>query len=153
MRNAAKLEAENKAKEIELRARGEQLKFKEQFEKETQGARNAMKDAELRMNKREDILDKKLDTLTVKERHLEDLESRVANKQKSVDAKDEQLTKTLAEQRERLLQISNLSADQAKDMLLKRIEDECRHEAGELILKIVDQAQEEAKEKSRQIIL
>src|SRR5437660_2217527 len=77
MRNAAKLEAENKAKEIELRARGEQLRFKEQFEKETAGARNAMKDAEQRLSKREDSLDKKLDTLTVKDRHLEDLESRV----------------------------------------------------------------------------
>ena len=64
-----------------------------------------------------------------------------------------QLTKVLAEQRERLLQISGMSADQAKDIMLRRIEDECRHEAGELIQKIVDQAQEEAKEKSRQIIL
>src|SRR5258706_9533374 len=153
LRNSARLEAENKAKEIELRARAEQLKLKEQFEKETIGARNAMKDAEQRLTKREDILDKKLDTLTVKERHLEDLETKVANKQKSIEAKDEQLTKVLAEQRERLLQISGMSADQAKDIMLRRIEDECRHEAGELIQKIVDQAQEEAKEKSRQIIL
>ena len=67
--------------------------------------------------------------------------------------KDDQLSKVLADQRERLLQISNMSADQAKDMLLKRVEQECRHEAGELIQRIVDQAQEEAKDKSRQIIL
>src|SRR5437588_12786699 len=55
LRNSSRLEAENKAKEIELKARADQLKLKEQFEKETIGARNAMKDAEQRLNKREDI--------------------------------------------------------------------------------------------------
>ena len=150
---AAKLEAGNKAKEIELKARSEQMEVRKQFEKETEGARNELKALDMRLTKREDILDKKLDTLTTKERHLEDLENRVAKREQSVAAKDEQLSQILAEQREKLLQISGMSADQAKEIMLRRIEDECRHEAGELIQRITEQAQEEAKDKSRQIIL
>jgi ribonuclease Y len=59
----------------------------------------------------------------------------------------------LREQRDRLLSITNLSADQAKELLLKRIEDECKGEAGAIIQRYTETAQEEAKEKSRQIIL
>jgi ribonuclease Y len=153
MRNAARLEAENKAKEIELKAKGEQLEARKQFERETETSRGELKAIEQRLNKREDILDKKLDTLTVKERHLEDLESKVAKRQQQVEQKENQLTAVLAEQREKLLHITGLNGDQAKEMLLHRIEEECRHEAGELIQRITEQAQEEAKEKSRQIIL
>jgi ribonuclease Y len=52
-----------------------------------------------------------------------------------------------------VLQITNLSVDQAKEMLLRRIEDEVKQEAGALIQKSMEQAQEEAKDKGRQIIL
>ena len=149
----AKLEADNKAKEIELKARGDQMEARKQFEKETEGSRNELKALDMRLTKREDILDKKLDTLTTKERHLEDMESRTAKREQAVTAKDDQISKVLVEQREKLLQISGLSVEQAKDIMLRRIEDECRHEAGELILRITEQAQEEGKDKARQIIL
>src|SRR5437764_413219 len=129
MRAAAKQEAENKAKEIELKAKAEQLELRKQFEKETEGSRTELKNIEQRLNKREDILDKKLDTLTVKERHLEDLESRVAKSQKQVEAKETQVTQVLAEQREKLLQISGMSQEQARETMLRRIEDERKHEA------------------------
>src|SRR5205814_1542040 len=55
--------------------------------------------------------------------------------------------------RERLLSLTGMTAEQAKELLLRRLEDECKQEAGELILRITEQAQEEAKDKSRQIIL
>src|SRR2546421_7635322 len=58
-RNAAKLEAENRAKEIELKSKAEQLRLREQFEKENESARVELKNAEQRLTKREDIFDKK----------------------------------------------------------------------------------------------
>jgi ribonuclease Y len=149
----ARLQAQNKAKEIELVARQEQLKAKEQWEKEIDRERNEMKQQELRLGKREDTLDRKLDTLSVKEKNLDDLEKRLSQKEKNVTGKDEQLTQVLREQRDRLLQITNLSPEAARDMLLKRIEDDCRLETGALIQRITEQTQEEAKEKSRHIIL
>jgi ribonuclease Y len=70
-----------------------------------------------------------------------------------LDGQEAELNRILKEQRERLLGITNLSPDQAREMLLKRIEDDCRSEAGAIIQRITEQTQEEAKEKSRQIIL
>jgi ribonuclease Y len=153
LRDNARHEADNKAKEIELLAKQEQLKVKEKFERENESARRKIEEAESRLTKREDTLDKKLDTLTVKERNLDDLENKVAQREKVVAQKEAELTDVLREQRERLLGITNLSPEQAKDMLLKRIEDECRQECGALILRLTEQAQEEAKDKSRQILL
>jgi ribonucrease Y len=153
LRENARREAENKAKEIQLTAKQEQLRVKEQFERENEIARKKLEEHDLRLTKREDILDRKLDTLSVKEKHLDTLDGRLQARDKQMAAKDEQLSSILKEQRERLLQIANISPEQAKEMLLRRIEDECKQEAGEIIRKSVEHAQEEAKEKSRNIIL
>ncbi len=153
IRHKAQLEAETRAKEIALTAKDEQLKLKAAFERETESARNEMRQQEQRLSKREDTLDRKLDTLSVKEKNLDDLENRLTRREQSVAAKDEQLTELLRKQREQLLQITRLTPDQAKEMLLKRIEDECKRDAGAIIQQITEQTQEEAKEKSRQIIL
>ncbi|HWE01521.1 MAG TPA: ribonuclease Y [Tepidisphaeraceae bacterium] len=150
--NAAQ-EALNKAKEIELSARQQQIKIKEQFERENESARNELKSHDLRLSKREDMLDRKLDTLGVKEKHLDELDTRLTAQNKQIQIKDQQLSETLREQKERLMQIAGMSADQAKEILLRRVEEECRGEAGAIIQRITEQTQEEAKEKSRQIII
>jgi ribonuclease Y len=153
LRENARKEAENKAKEIELLAKQEQLKVKEKFERENEQARRKLEEHDQRLAKREDTLDRKLDTLSIKERNLDDQESKLTRREKEVAAKETQLDDVLKQQRERLLGITNLSPEQAKEMLLKRIEDECKQDAGAIIQRITEQAQEEAKDKSRQIIL
>ena len=146
-------EAQNTSKEIELSARGAQMKARETFEKETQGIRSEIKQAESRLTKREDILDRKLDTLTVKEKNLDDMEGRLAKQSQSVNDKDKQITQILEQQKQRLLEIASLTYDQAKELLLRRVEDECKRDAGIIIQRATEQAQEEAKDKSRNIIL
>lgn len=153
IRDIAQREAETKAKEIELAARQEQLKVKEKFERENETARKKLEEHESRLDKREDTLDRKLDTLSVKERNLDEQESRLGKRQKELTAKETDLSQVLGEQRQKLLGITNLSIDQAKEMLLKRVEDECRAESGAIVQRITEQTQEEAKDKSRQIIL
>ena len=153
IRSRAELDARNKAKEIELSARQEQMKLKTEFERDNQAAMRKLEEHETRLAKREDILDKKLDTLSMKERNLDDLDRRLSGREKSVAAKEKELEQILREQRERLLQLAGMSAEQAKDLLLKRVEDECRADAGAIIQRMTEQAQEEGKEKSRQIIL
>jgi ribonucrease Y len=153
LRENARNQAENKAKEIELAARQEQLKLKEKFERENESARKKLDEHESRLAKREDTLDRKLDTLTVKERNLDDQENKMAKREKEVAAKEAELNDVLRQQRERLLNITNLTPEQAREMLLSRIENECKQEAGALIQKITEQAQEEAKDRSRQIII
>jgi ribonuclease Y len=153
MRQNAIKEAENRAKEIELAARQEHLKLKTQFERDHETSRRKLEEHENRLSKREDTLDRKLDTLSVKEKHLDDLENKVERREKAVKAKEEELSGILKEQRDRLLQIAGMTAEQAREVLLKRIEDECRQDAGAIVQRIVEQAQEEGKEKARNIIL
>jgi len=153
IRDNARLEAENRAREIELASRQEQLKLKERFEREQEAARKKLEEHEARLSKREDTLDRKIDTLSVKERQLDELESRLAKREKEAASREAELNELLRQERERLLSITSLTQEQAREMLLKRIEDECRSEAGAIIQRITEQTQEEAKERSRQIIL
>jgi ribonucrease Y len=153
LKGAALAEAQAKAREVDQANRQEQQKRKEQFDRETDATRSELKNLDSRLTKREDTLDRKLDTLSVKEKQLDDLESRVSQRDKALAAKEGQLSQVLAEQRDRLLQLTNLSPEAAKEMLLKRIEQDCKLEAGALIQQITEQAQDEAKEKSRQIVL
>src|SRR5881394_4409864 len=153
IRENALKEAQNRAKEIELSARQEQVRLKEAFEKEHEVERRQMKEQEQRLTKREDTFDRKLDTLTIKERNLDNLDARLSQRDKSLAGKEKQIDQLLEEQRQKLLQITNMSPESANEMLLRRIEDECRHDAGKLIQRITEEAQEQAKEKSRQIIL
>src|SRR4051812_4017289 len=153
IRETAQKEAQTRAKEIEVAARSEQVRLKQEFDKEHEVERRQMKEQEQRLAKREDTLDRKLDTLSVKERNLDNLEARLSQRDKSLAAKEKQLDGMVEEERQKLLQITGMSPESAKEMLLRRIEDESRHDAGKLIQRITEQAQEEAKEKSRQIIL
>lgn len=146
-------EAQNKAKEIELTAKEEQQKVKREFDRTMEVERKDIKEQEQRLTKREDILDRKLDTLTIKERNLDDLEKKLKGRDQAMEKKEAELEGVMKEQRERLLQLSGMSVEQAKDMLLKRLENELKHECGAMVQKATEQAQEEAKEKSRQIII
>ena len=149
----ARREGENRARELELAGKQEQIKLRSQFDREVEGERKALKDQEARLAKREDTLDRNLDTLTVKERNLKDLENRLNQRDKTLAGKEKKLDETLEEQRQKLLQITGMTAEQAREMLLTRIEEETRRDAGNMILRIVEQAQEEAKDKARQIML
>jgi ribonucrease Y len=153
LKAGALTEGQNKAREFELTARQEALKARESLEKEMDVQRRELKEQEQRLTKREDTLDRKLDTLSVKERNLESTESKLANREKSLAGKEKQYEQLIEEGRQKLLQITGLTPEQAREALLQRVESECRHEAGALIQKITEQAQEEAKEKSRMIML
>lgn len=153
LRELATKEAQNKAKEIELHAKQDQLKARDTFEREQEVGRRKLEELEVRLSKREDLVDRKLDTLSVKEKSLEDQEKRVNQRERQIVTKDEQLTKVLTEQREQLLRISGMSADQAREILLAKVESDCKQELGAMIQHETEKAQEEAKEKSRQIII
>jgi len=146
-------EAETRGKEIELAAQQKQLKVKEQFEAEQSAARRRIEEQENRLEKVASTIDRKLDTLSVKERNLDDLDAKL-NKQRTQLAQQEgELKGLLDEERKRLLQIADMSADQAKEMLLARVENECRGEVGAIVNRYVHQAEEEGKDRARQIIL
>jgi ribonuclease Y len=151
--NEGKSEAEAIKKKAEVDGKAEYLKIKETAEKESETLRREMREQEQRLQKREDTLDRKLDTLGIKEKNLENLERSVADRKKNVETKEKQLDETLTQQKDMLLRITNMSVDDAKQLLLSRIENEVRHDAALMVQKIEDQAKDEAKAKSMNIML
>jgi ribonuclease Y len=149
----AKSEALELVRKAELEGKSEYLKIKETAEKEVEGVRKEMREQEQRLQKREDILDRKLDTLGIKEKNLENLERSLADRKKNVEGKEKQLDETLAQQKDMLLRITNMSTDEARQLVLSRVENEVRHDTALLVQRIEDQAKDEAKIKSTNILL
>lgn len=160
----AQSEAQTVKKQAELDGLNELAKRREAFETEVNDQRNQIKETERRLTKREDNLDRKLDTLTTKEKYLDDLDAGVKKRETQLTGKLEEADTLTAERRElieaarreqkqTLLRISNLSEDDAKRESLKAVERECQHEAGQLIQKITDHAEEEAKDAALKITL
>ncbi|HZW07581.1 MAG TPA: ribonuclease Y, partial [Phycisphaerales bacterium] len=126
---------------------------KEKFEAELGTKREELRDTERRLAKREDLVDRKLESLTAKEENLDREGQALKAKTAAADARQAELDATLAEQRDKLLQITGLSMEQAKTMLLERVENEARADAARITRKTIEDAEGHAKEKAREITL
>ncbi len=157
-------DGETLKKHIELDARTELAKRREVYEADINKARNEIKEMERRLTKREDNLDRKLDTLTTKEKFLDEMDKKVKMREQKVTARDEELDQLIAkhrdildksseEQKQALLRISQMSEEDARRETLKVVERECQHEAGMIIQRHMQQAEEECKEHSLKITL
>ncbi len=161
---SARNEAQTIRKQIELDTRNELAKRREEFERETEKLREELKDAERRLVKREDNLDRKLDVLTTKEKYLDDLDGKIKDREKVVAAKEadldrllgertELLEKSRQEQKQALLRITNMNEEEARRQTLKIVEQEVQHEAAQIIQRGQQRAEEEAKENALKITL
>ena len=160
----AKGEGETLAKQIELDARNAQAQRRETLEKELDQQRDELAEKERRLGKREDTLDRKLDMLTLKEKNASTLEEKVKEREQAVEGKQQELQETIdqrrdalvafrQEQKETLLRLANLNEEDAKREALKVVEQECQHEAGQLIQRITERAEEEARDNALKITL
>jgi len=146
-------EAEKIKQKGELEAKAEFVRRSEQFEKETTEIRNELRETERRLAKREDNLERKIEALNVKERGLDAANRRLADREKAITNKEHQLDETIAQQRAQLLKITNMSKEEARDLLLQRLEKEVEKEASTLIEKRYNEAKEQAAAQAREIII
>lgn len=149
----ADLKADNIIKTAQLESKTEMIQRREEFEKETSKVRNELREQEIHLAKREDTVDRKWEGVNQKERDLENQRKQLQQKDRELNNKNQQLTSTLAEQRAQLLRIAGISEEEARDMLLKRLEGEVTHEASALIEKVVNKAKEESATRSREITI
>jgi len=148
----AKREAENIIKSAQIDAAAETIKKKEQFTNETNQVRAELRETEVRLSKREDILARQTEQLQQQEKGLKQQEKEVERRLHNMSSKEKQLSGLLAQQKNQLLKITAMSVEDAKDLLLKRLEDECEHEMSALITRKVGETNETADDKSREII-
>jgi ribonuclease Y len=140
-------------KSAEVEAQRAYLEMTDRFQRETAETREELRATERRLAKREDLLDKKIDVLNTKERKIEEAEAALARRQEQLEHERAEVSRLLAQQRSELLRISRLTPDEARQQCLARIEQELEREAGQLVDSILTRAQENAREKARQITI
>ncbi|MCR5291736.1 MAG: ribonuclease Y [Eubacterium sp.] len=138
--------AEEKKREVLLTAKEEALKTKNDIEKEVKDRRNEIQRMEKRVLSREENLDKKTTALERREQSLSHKEENLAKKQAEVD---ELSNKRLQE----LERISGLTSEQAKEFLLRTVEDDVKHETAVMIKELETRAKEEADKKAKSYVV
>ncbi len=129
------------------------LARQEEFENQSGETRDKIREAEKRLDKREDQLERKLDMLGIKEKNIDKAEAAARKTTEESEAKSKEIDELLVQERNELLKISSLSMDDAKHQLFNRLENELEHECAEIVAKNVNEAQDEAEQRSREIVI
>jgi ribonuclease Y len=148
----AKREAENIIKSAQIDAAAETIRKREEFAAEANKARAELHENEMRLTKREDGLDRQSELLVQRDDMLKQQQKEAEKRVHNIGLKEKQLSVLMAQQKNQLLKITAMNVEEAKDLLLKRLEDECEHEMSALIQRKVEETNETADEKSREII-
>jgi len=143
--NEAIRSGESRKKEMLLEAKDEIHKSRTEYEKEVKERRAELTKQERRLQQKEETLDKKADAFERKEEEL-------AKKVAEVVAAKEEAEQVKKAHLATLEQISGLSQEQAKQFLLKTVEEEVRHDTAMKIKEIEQQMKEEADEKAREVL-
>ncbi len=138
--------AETKKREALLEAKEESLKTKNELEKETKERRAELQRYERRVLSKEENVEKKADALEKREAGLQQREDALTKRSAEVD--------TLYDREiQELEKISGLTSDQAKEYLLKSVEDDVKHDTAKLVKELENKAKEEADRKAKDYIV
>lgn len=148
----AKKEAVDKRREVELEAKDLQYRVRQDFERETKDRRQEILNSEKRLTQKEENIDRRLELLEKKEKEIEMGRENVKKQEEAIKAKDVQLIQLIAEEKERLQKISSLSAEEAKQILLSRLNEELNAEKAQLIKRQEEELRGSVDKKAREII-
>ena len=138
--------AEAKKKESLLEIKEESIKNKNELEKETKERRAELQRYEKRVLSKEEALDKKADAIEKREAGFAAKEEQL----KQREAKVEELSRQRVQELER---ISGLTSEQAKEYLLKTVEEDVKHDTAKMIKELETQAKEEADKKAKEFVV
>ena len=138
--------AEAKKKEALLEAKEENLKAKNKLDKEIKERRAEVQRYEKRVLNKEEAIERKSESLEKKENGLKNKEEKLAEAQTKVDELSEKRVQELE-------RISGLTSEQAKEYLLKTVEEEVKIETAKLVKELESQAKEEADKKAKEIVV
>jgi len=129
-----------------LELKEETLRNKNELERESKERRSELQKFEKRVLAKEEVLDRKADSLEKRESQLTSREDKLNKRQAEVDALSEKRVQELE-------RISGLTSEQAKDYLLKTVEDEVKHETAMLVKELETRAKEEAGKKAKEYVV
>jgi ribonuclease Y len=146
------LDEQRIAKDAEIVARERLLAARTEFERETRDVRLELTELESRLRDEQVEIEQRLEQLGERETAVEGLETEFAERESSLAAREEELDSAIAEQRTRLEQIAGLTVEQAKNELMRAMENEARMDVANAVKRIEDETTEKAKEKARRVI-
>ena len=139
-------EAEAQKKEILLNAKDELIRERKQQERETREQRAELQRYESRVNHKEELLDQRAAAFEKQDKEF-------AERLKSLEKREETVSAQEEEYRRELERISGLSAQEAKDLIIRNLENDARHDAQALLNKVEQEAQLNAEKKARDILV
>ena len=138
--------AETKKRETLLEVKEESLRTRNELEKETKERRSELQKYEKRVLSKEEAVDKKADLIEKREAEYAAKITELQNKQKKVDEQYEQGVQELE-------RISGLTSEQAKEQLLKTVEDDVKLDAAKLYKELESRAKEDASKKAKEYVV
>ncbi|WP_313583693.1 ribonuclease Y [Lacrimispora sp.] len=138
--------AETKKREALLEAKEESLKTKNELEKETRERRAELQRYERRVLSKEENLDKKSEV-------MEKREAGLAAREDALNKRNTEVESLYEKGIQELEKISGLTSEQAKEYLLKSVEDDVKHDTAKLIKELDNKAKEEAEKKAREYVV
>ncbi len=131
----------------------EAQKIKQKQEKEHETALQSLRKKESEVEKRYGLVDGKMEKLDLREKKLVQREGQIVDRERSYELKEGHLETLLEKERAELSRVASLTEEQARKILLTKLEDDVEKEAKNLIIKRLNEAKEEAKTKSQEILV
>lgn len=138
--------AETKKREAMLEAKEESMRTRNELEKETKERRAELQRYERRVLSKEETLDKKTEA-------IERREAGFAARETQLEKRRAEVEELSAKRLQELERISGLTSEQAKEYLLKTVEDDVKHETAKLVKELESRAKEEANKKAKDYIV
>ena len=149
---SAKKEADTLTRQVELDRKEMLYKLRVDFEKETKDKKKELDEFEKRIVGREENLEKRLDFITKKEQEITDKSKEIEESKTLIEKKNQQLNALLAEEKQTLQRVSSMSQQEARDLLLKRLDDDLVSEKAERLRRFEEDLKQEEEKKSQEII-
>ncbi|MCI7223735.1 ribonuclease Y [Fusobacterium sp.] len=141
----AEKDAHSKAKEIEIKAKEKAYQIKEEAEKDAKNMKNEIAQKEARIIKKEETLDNKIEKLENKSLELEKISE-------ELEVKKEEVEVLRKKEEEELTRISELSKEEARDILLNRLKGDLSHDMAVTIREFENKIEEEKDKLSQKIL-
>jgi ribonuclease Y len=148
----AKKEAQTIIKEAQVDAAAEKMKKREELANEMNTRENELRKQELDVSKREDSVERQQEKVNQQQRQVKNNEKELNRQMNAAQTRNKELTGLITQQKNQLLKITSMDMEQAKELLLTRLEDECDREMSQLISRKVSQAEETSEEKAKEVI-
>jgi ribonuclease Y len=148
----AERDADNLRKTAVVTGKEDVIRLRENFEQEVRGRREEVEREERRVSERDTVLDRKFEVLDQRDKELGKRASEFGRREKTVAEREQELEKLVSDERRRLEQMAGMSAQDAKNELLRRMEEEAQADAANRIREIRDTAKRNAEREAKKIV-